>query len=44
MLKDKYEAELGNWKNKYQTSLSDAATAKMLANNVGRQNLDLTEK
>eukprot|EP00092_Neocalanus_flemingeri_P004233 GFUD01004553.1.p1 GENE.GFUD01004553.1~~GFUD01004553.1.p1 ORF type:complete len:475 (+),score=161.68 GFUD01004553.1:169-1425(+) len=44
MLKNKYEAELGNWKNKYQTSNSDAATAKMLANNVGGQNLDLTEK
>jgi len=44
MLKNKYEAELGNWKQKYESSLSNAATAKMLANNVGEQNFDLTEK
>ena len=44
MLKSKYEAEIGNWKNKYQTSVSNTATANMLANNIGEQNLDLIEK
>jgi len=43
-LKHRYEGELADWKEKYTTSLGDAADAKERAGHLGNQNLELGDR